>query len=161
MAPASKAGEQVDAETGEMTTDPFAVDGDGNPMPEGSFTPLDDVKIDDVFSSLLNLVNRDIVGWRPKAGDRIFGVVADISEGTSEFGTYPLIVIDTPQTEALVGVHCFHQTLKREVESNLNRGTLTIGTNIAIAYKGEGEAEKGKSAPHLYRLALMPAVVSA
>lgn len=147
---------KADTETGEIPVDPFASDGAGGQMPEGTFLAADQVKIDDAFSRLLDLVDRDVVGWRPNPGDRIFGVVADITEGNSEYGTYPLIVIDTPQSEDLIGVHCFHATLKRDVEANMIRQTLVIGSQIAISYRGEGTATRGNSAPNLYRLAVIP-----
>ena len=150
----------VDPETGEIESDPFAVDGDGNPMPEGSFLPVSEVDFDDAFASLLNFVNRDVKGWRPKPGDRVFGVVADIGEGQSEFGSYPLLTIDSPQSEYLVGVHCFHAGLKRDVENHIERGTLVIGSRIAISYHGTGEATQGKSAPNIYRIGVLPPAVS-
>ena len=146
----------VDPETGEIESDPFAVDGDGNPMPEGSFLPVSEVDFDDAFASLLRLVDREIVGWRPAAGDRIFGIVADIGTGESEFGEYPLIVIDSPQSEALVGIHCFHASLKRDIDNHLERKTLVIGSRIAISYHGLGQSTQGKSAPNIYRVGVLP-----
>lgn len=110
----------------------------------------------DEWGELLDQVDRDIVGWRPEAGDKIFGIVVDLSEGESDFGTYPLIVIDSPDHENLVGVHCFHQILKKDVLAKMARGTLVIGSRIAVSYRGEGEAASGKSAPNFYRVAVRP-----
>lgn len=155
MTPTDKA-VAVDPETGEIVTDPFEAIMDAAKLAQPtSQTDFGEDGFAD-FSALLNLVDRDIAGWRPEPGDRLFGTVVDITEGTSEFGAYPLLVIDTPQSRTLVGVHCFHASLKRDVESAMTRLTLVVGSRVAIGYRGEGEAQKGKSAPNIYRLAVLP-----
>lgn len=108
------------------------------------------------YKGLLDQVDRDVVGWQPEAGDRLFGRVLDIQDANSEYGSYPLIVIDSPEYKQLVGLHCFHATLRNAVEAQINRGNLVIGSSIAVSYKGLGEATKGNSAPNMYRVAVQP-----
>lgn len=108
------------------------------------------------YEHLLSQVDRDIVGWKPEPGDKVFGRVADVMEAESDFGQYPLIAIDSPLHEQLVGVHCFHTTLKNDVQRKIDHGTLAIGSEIAVSYRGMGEARGGNSAPHMYRVAVIP-----
>lgn len=128
--------------------------------PHGDFLDHDpaaepDEIYDATLEDLLNQVDKEIKGWMPNDGDKIAGKVVDITDGSSEYGEYPLITVETPSGK-LVGVHCFHQVLKNEVERKIKRNLLQIGWNIAIAYKGEGAASGGKNAPHMYRVATRP-----
>lgn len=117
---------------------------------------LDWQNADPELKRLLDQVDLDVVGWLPKPGDKIYGTVSDLTTGTSDYGEYPLIIISTPSGR-LVGVHAFHQVLRNEIEKKIEQGRLNIGDQIAVAYKGEGEAKGGNSAPHMYRVAIKPA----
>lgn len=114
------------------------------------------------FEDLLGVVEQDVKGWLPKDGDNVFGVVAEVTEGSSEWGDYPLITIEQPSGK-LVNVHCFHTVLKNNVERKIKAGKLTEGCRIAISYRGTGESSKsGQSDFHIYRVAVKPpAAVSA
>lgn len=116
---------------------------------------LDRSKASEDLLGLLDQVDRDIVGWKPNPGDKVYGKLVDITEGESEWGPYPLLVIETPSGR-LVGVHAFHTVLKKEVERKIARGTMHIGVGIAIAYRGEGNARGGNNAPNMYRIAISP-----
>lgn len=105
------------------------------------------------LAKLLEMVDKDVIAWRPEAGDVVAGTLRDISDSSeNEFGSYVILMIETP-TGKLVNVHCFHTVLRRDVERRLQRGTLKTGDEIAIKYIGEAEmAGKGKSAANLYRV---------
>ena len=108
----------------------------------------------DDLLQLLDQVDKEVVGWRPSAGDKIVGTVRDITEAeTGDFGEYPIITIETPN-HSFVAVHAFHTILKRDVERRMLRGTLRQGDEIAIAYVGQGVAQGGKNAPEMYRVAV-------
>ncbi len=126
---------------------------------EWGYDPNDDPEYADLqhadgdLKALLDQVDLDVKGWLPKPGSKLFGTVTDISTGTSEYGEYPLLTIQTP-TSRLVGLHCFHQVLRNEIERKIKSGRLDVGDMIAVAYKGEGEAKGGNNAPHVYRVAI-------
>jgi hypothetical protein len=105
------------------------------------------------LQKLLELVQKDVIAWRPEAGDVVAGVLRDVSESSEgDFGSYIILLIETP-TGKLVQVHCFHTVLRRDIERRLQRGTLKTGDEIAIMYVGESErAGKGKSAANLYHV---------
>lgn len=102
---------------------------------------------------LLDLVQKDVVAWRPEPGDVVAGTLRDVSESMEgDFGSYIILLLETP-TGKLVQVHCFHTVLRRDIERRLQRGTLKTGDEIAIMYIGEADrAGKGKSAANLYRV---------
>lgn len=112
----------------------------------GSSEPTD-------LDKLIELVQKDVIAWRPEPGDYVAGTLRDVSESSEgDFGSYIILLIEK-QDGTLVQVHCFHTVLRRDVERRLQRGTLKTGDNIAIMYIGESEtAGKGKSAANLYRV---------
>lgn len=115
---------------------------------------LDYANATEGMRDLLGQVELDVVGWRPEPGAKVFGTVKDIADSEEgEFGSYPIIVIQTP-SGTLVGVHAFHTVLKNDVERKIKRGTLKIGSEIAIQYRGQGEAKGTRNAPEMYRVAV-------
>lgn len=112
---------------------------------------------DENLKKLLEQVDLDIKGWRPEQGDKIAGKVVDITEGSGDYGEYPLLVIQTPSGN-LTAVHCFHEVLRKEIERKINNDRLHIDDLIAISYRGQvGEAKPGQSAAHMYRVAIQSA----
>lgn len=107
------------------------------------------------MKGLLDQVELDVKGWRPEPGDKVWGTVVDITDSDEgDFGPHPIVVIQTP-SGALVGVHAFHQILRNDVERKIKRGTLKIGTEIAIQYRGpQGEGKGGKNPAEMYRVAV-------
>lgn len=105
------------------------------------------------LQKLLDLVQKDVVAWRPEPQDYVGGILRDISESSEgDFGSYIILLIETP-SGTLVQVHCFHTVLRRDIERRLQRGTLKTGDEIAILYVGEAaQAQKGKNAANLYRV---------
>lgn len=135
-----------------MSNTPF--DGDALDRIESVFGNVEDVP--DEFKGLLDQVGRDVVGWKPAPGDTVIGTLVDISEAESEYGSYPLLTVEVPGAR-LVGVHCFHTVLRREIERKLARNLLHVGDQIAVQYRGEGVATSGRNAPNMYRVAVKPA----
>lgn len=118
-----------------------------------AFTGEDSESASESLQKLLEMVDKDVIAWRPEAGDMVAGTLRDISDSSeNEFGSYVILMIETP-TGKLVNVHCFHTVLRRDIERRLQRGTLKTGDEIAIKYIGKAEkADKGKSAAELYRV---------
>jgi hypothetical protein len=114
---------------------------------------LEYTEITDSLAKLLDLVEKDVIAWRPEPGDVVAGTLYDITDSSEgDFGSYTILLIETPG-ETLVNVHCFHTILRREIDRRLAKGTLKTGDEIAIKYIGEaGRAGQGKSAPNLYRV---------
>lgn len=114
---------------------------------------------EDDYRSLLDQTNREITGWQPQPGDKVYGVVVDIGDAESEYGEYTLVVIDSPEYLPLVGLHCFHTVLRNAVQTQIKRGNLVIGSKIAVNYKGEQSSTKaGRSDMHVYTIAVRPPV---
>jgi hypothetical protein len=103
---------------------------------------------------LIEQVEKEVVAWRPNPGDKVFGILRDITDSSEgDFGSYPILQIETPNG-ILVGVHCFHTILRNEVTRKVAKGTLQLGDQIAILYVGQGVAQGGKNAPEMYRIAV-------
>ena len=104
------------------------------------------------LQKLFDLVDRDVIAWRPMVGDKVGGTLRDISESSEgEFGKYLILMVETPSGR-LVNVHCFHTVLRNEVERKIKRGYLATGDEIAIAYLGEKPSSSGRSDVHMYRV---------
>jgi hypothetical protein len=137
---------------------------ESEPFPEeGPYLPAHELADESGFytaddKELLDLVERDIKGWRPQPGQAVVGKLVDVTDATTTYGDgkYPLLVIEAP-SGALIGVHCFHTVLRSDIERRISRGTLHIGDRISVKYIGKGEAAEGKSAPEMYRVAVKPA----
>lgn len=131
---------------------------DQDPTAEPYFPSEDEQFYSAEDKELLEAVERPLVGWLPKSGDVLIGKVLDITDGTSEYGDYPLLTVETP-SKNLVGVHCFHLVLKNDIQRRIDKGRLKIGDRIAIKYSGEGEAKggSGKNAPNMYRVSVKQA----
>jgi hypothetical protein len=107
----------------------------------------------DDLQKLIELVQKDVIAWRPDPGDYVAGTLRDVSESSEgDFGSYIILLIEKADG-TLVQVHCFHTVLRRDIERRLQRGTLKTGDQIAILYVGESDNPgKGKSAANLYRV---------
>ena len=76
------------------------------------------------LQKLLDLVEKDVIAWRPEAGDIVAGTLRDVSESNEgDFGSYIILLVETP-TGKLVQVHCFHTVLRRDIDRRLQKGTL-------------------------------------
>jgi hypothetical protein len=107
---------------------------------------------DEDMRKLFDLVERDVIAWRPQPGDKVGGYLRDLTDSEEgEYGTYPIITIETPNGR-MVAIHCFHRTLRKAIETKLRRGTLKNGDRIAIMYVGLGEKKGTRDAPNLYRV---------
>jgi len=120
---------------------------------QAAFGGEDVTQASEGLSKLLDMVDKDVIAWRPEAGDVVAGTLRDVSDSSeNEFGSYVILMIETP-TGKLVNVHCFHTVLRRDIERRLQRGTLKTGDEIAIKYIGTADkSEKGKNAAELYRV---------
>lgn len=106
--------------------------------------------------SSLNITSRWSKDNPPQAGDSITGTIVDISDATSDYGEYPLLVIKDEQNE-LIALHCFHLVLKNDIERKIARRTLVIGGLIAVTYHGEKENKNpSKNAANMYRVIVRP-----
>src|SRR5271170_3113327 len=81
----------------------------------------------DSLAKLVELVQKDVVAWRPESGDYVAGTLRDVSESNEgDFGSYIILLIEKANG-TLVQVHCFHTVLRRDIERRLQRGTLKTG----------------------------------
>ena len=78
-------------------------------------------------------------------GASAVGTVVELAEGDGEFGSFPIVTIDTGSE--LVSIVCARSVLRREV---LGRD-IRIGDAFAIEYLGEDKTAKGTKF-HNYRV---------
>ena len=75
--------------------------------------------------------------WRPKVGDCLIGTVVSTDERDGEYGTYPIVTVETRDGKRLA-VHAFHTVARGE----LARLRPKVGDEIGIKYHGK-DAERG------------------
>lgn len=80
--------------------------------------------------------------WRPNTGDMISGAIVAITSRTSEYGTYPVVTLDTGDDTHYTAVHAFHTTLL----DGLKQLRPTPGETLTIAYMGKVASNKRKDA---------------
>jgi hypothetical protein len=78
--------------------------------------------------------------WKPEVGDRLVGTVASVDERTNEWGTYPLIVIETDNGNEIT-VHGSRTVLRNEFA----RLRPMVGERIGIKYLGKIDRAGGAS----------------
>jgi hypothetical protein len=80
--------------------------------------------------------------WKPQPGDKLAGVVTDLSTREGQYGAYPIITIRSEDGEH--AVHAFHEVLQNE----LARVAPKVGDGIGVKYIGK-DLDKGY---HRYRV---------
>ena len=75
--------------------------------------------------------------WRPKIGDCLIGTVVSTDERDGEYGTYPIVTVETEGGKRLA-FHAFHTVARGE----LARLRPKVGDEIGIKYHGK-DAERG------------------
>jgi len=79
---------------------------------------------------------RSALAWRPTAGDTVDGTVVKLLRRETEFGIYPVLVIDTGEPQ-YVAVHAFHSLLLEQ----LREVKTGPGDEITIVYQGKIESK--------------------
>jgi hypothetical protein len=86
---------------------------------------------------------RSALAWRPSAGDMLEGTVVKLIARESEYGIYPVIVMDTGDV-MYTAVHAFH-TILRDAFRELKTKS---GDQLVVVYQGKIESKNsaGKDA---------------
>lgn len=79
---------------------------------------------------------RGALAWRPSPGDMLDGKVVKLLARESEFGVYPVVVMDTGQP-TYTAVHAFHTILK----DGLRELKTAPGDELVIMYQGKLESK--------------------
>jgi hypothetical protein len=88
-------------------------------------------------------LDRDFApAWKPAPGDKVVGTVTDLTSRDGEYGTYPIVTLNTGDGE--VALHCFHEVLANE----LARIAPKVGDQLGVKYVGR-HPERGY---HIYRV---------
>lgn len=112
----------------------------------------------DVLREMMAQTERDYIGWNPEEKAQVAGIVADIATDCDcgGFGTHNIIFIDEGNGDG-TAVHCFHTTLRSQVDNKIKMGRLAAGDLIAIAYRGTQQSKtKGHADINLYRVVIRP-----
>ena len=103
---------------------------------------------------MLDQTEKEYIGWNPEERPQIAGTVADIQHGCDcgGYGAHNIVFIDSPIGES-VAVHCFHTTLRSQMEDRIRLGKLVAGDLIAISYLGKSPSKvKGHADTTNYRV---------
>lgn len=86
------------------------------------------------LDKLNELLDREAKSWKPNKGDKLVGTVIDRVEIQGDYDPYVMLTVETATGE-LFNVHCFHNTLRMEVQ----RRDPQQGDEIGIKYNGKQE----------------------
>lgn len=115
---------------------------------------IDKTALPPELREMLNQSETDYVGWNPDERPQVAGTVADIQTNCDcgGYGPHNIIFIDSPVGES-VAVHCFHTTLRSQVDDRIRMNKIMAGDLIAISYLGTKESRvKGHAASNQYRV---------
>jgi len=91
------------------------------------------------MTTISDRLDRNSEAWKPSPGDKLIGVVTELSENTTEYGTYPILNIENSDGE--FAFHAYHTVAMRELE----RLRPTVGDEIGVVYKGKETGKSGNS----------------
>ena len=89
------------------------------------------------MSSITDRLEKDVAAWRPDPEDKLVGTVVEVDERVSDYGPYPLLIVETEDGDEIV-FHAFHTVAKNE----LGRLAPSVGDQIGIIYGGKDEDRK-------------------
>lgn len=81
----------------------------------------------------------DAEAWRPEVGDSITGQIVDIRKGSSDYGPYPLLILE--RGDKFEAVHAFHAGLK----TRLKETGPKVLDQISIQYNGIVKLDENKT----------------
>jgi hypothetical protein len=102
--------------------------------------------------AMLAATEREYVGWDPEVMPTFVGTVADIVPDCDcgGYGGHYIISVDLPDGNGLA-MHCFHTTLRSQIEPKIKTSRLGVGDLIAVSHKGtKDSAVKGHNAMNMY-----------
>jgi hypothetical protein len=108
--------------------------------------------LSDEMRAMLAATEREYIGWDPAVLPTFVGTVADIIPDCDcgGFGTHYIISVDLPDGNGL-NMHCFHATLRSQIEPKIKSSRLGVGDLIAVAHKGEKDSTvKGHAPMNMY-----------
>lgn len=78
--------------------------------------------------------------WRPEAGAILEGHLVAVLKRSTEYGTYPVLILDDGINEALHAFHAFHSIAR----DKLKELKPTRGERVTIAYPGPQTSRQRK-----------------
>jgi hypothetical protein len=108
------------------------------------------------LAEMLDQSERDYVGWNPEVQATVAGTVADITPNCDcgGYGGHYLLFIDEPGGNG-TAVHCFHTTLRNQIEPRIETGKLRAGDLIVVSYTGKQASKtKGHADMATYRVVI-------
>jgi hypothetical protein len=115
---------------------------------------LDRSALNPELAEMLEQSERDYEGWNPDIQRQVAGTVADISPDCAcgGYGGHYILFIDQPDGSGLA-VHCFHTTLRSQIDGKISKGGLRQGDLVVIAYNGRTPSKvKGHGDQYNYRV---------
>jgi hypothetical protein len=83
------------------------------------------------MSSINDELDREFApAWKPQPGDKLVGIITDLSSREGEYGVYAICTVRTEDGE--FAAHAFHEVLANE----LARIAPEVGDHIGIKYLG-------------------------
>lgn len=78
--------------------------------------------------------------WRPEPGDIIRGTVTELAWGYSEYGEYPIVILQSNSGGESVAIHAFHTALRQRIE----KLKPLSGDPLAVKFLGDVKSKDGK-----------------
>jgi hypothetical protein len=99
---------------------------------------LDKSALPKELQEMLDQSEAEYVGWNPEERPQVAGTVADVTPNCDcgGFGPHNIIFVDSP-VGANVAVHCFHTTLRSQIDERVRLGKIMAGDLIVISYLGK------------------------
>jgi hypothetical protein len=96
--------------------------------------------------NLAAALDRDFApAWRPEPGDKLIGRVVELGERTTEYGTYPIVTVQTDEGERFAA-HAIHTVLASQLAGKRPK----VGERIGIVYRGKVKGDEREY--HSYRV---------
>lgn len=80
----------------------------------------------------------DAESWRPEPGGSLVGRVTEISQRTTEWGTYPVVTVRSEGDGLRRTFHAFHSVAKDLIVGN----EVAVGDEIGVRYVGKVDGAK-------------------
>jgi hypothetical protein len=80
---------------------------------------------------------RSAQAWRPSAGDMVDGTVVKLLARESDFGIYPIVIMDTGEPQ-YIAIHAFHTILRDALRELKTKPS----DELVVVYQGKTQSNK-------------------
>jgi hypothetical protein len=87
-------------------------------------------------------------GWRPSEGDKVVGIVTNLTRAYSDYSEdyYPVVTVHDEEKDQEIAIHCFHAVIQKKMKELKPK----VGERIGVIYKGTVLSKDGKRTISVY-----------